>query len=1252
MTTRTRDGDSVGRLLRVLRDCELFHVIFQLFFTCCVFFIEAAIAYLDHVTIGIRSESMQNVDDVDERERVVEGRVLSLLDHKWIARLQAALTTVINAYNVQNEEEATEVKDTHRNVVCTMAGAAMMQSLRDCTASRTNCCIWGSQAEKLHVLLDWMMKRESGVASSTCDYARQLLLQWIQPAAEKQNQLAACLTLFELLQRRRRELQTFAGDSEISCLLGDRTGMYLDALCIIVDRGTIRVADSHNVKPSKLALVSLEALTLLCGDVAAQYMTSNTAAKRRLVDEGTMCRTVKCVRFILAVLRQWHLHSIRRKFLIYALQHLQSYVTPCSVILSSMKELGDENGHVTITNDLAALDVLCWHWETIVPLLCTRTDVSSQIRKTRPPEVLTSALEKWAFSTVQPKEMDGSNNTVINPEVIYAQLRYVCVLMDLLGGVKGCSKALDGVHEEIKARFLFFFIQGLSLATKNRAEDTVLLILKVMRAILLPSDVHVLNLLNSRDAEQELLSQLLHLHSNSYGISDTVSQGQADLEFFVADFIISRNLFITEFIWRVQDAWTQSNQCGHSCINWIIRLHNPSYTGIGGEILSQIKRISDVTQRRLHFFVNRKMLTSEVVSLVAHENGRIRRCAISCLSSLDIVSCIARLCTLDSNGTRTHLITSALGYLFTASTRHSFEVGVSWFIDACQFGSVQAPVLKPLASPHDWNDYVSQLEEDVQKIIADADERQEMQEKLFSLCFGPNGWSKHLQSAPTRSVVLQILLRKIFGSPRDAALLRMLREFVVCGWVDNEVFEMLGKQLVAQMMSLPRLSEDILNDSSFSAAKSLEGLLFSRLAPLLVLRMLPRHVLGAIHIKSLPCGREDLDHLNEYIKCQLQFVHSDSEAASKSSMGSTIQTLFHILGRSVVDPLEFKEVKMVATECLSKFPSPWVLPFVLSYLVAFLREATPHGEYGSSLIVEEESVPNSCGLVTAKLMVYYLNRMFSEDDHAYKDEETVSKALVVLIQIMEVRSVQDLRLASDNAALTDLQRGCIDCIALILVRLSANDSGPSGTKVPIVNASSLMNLLMGWIFDKVGTNSNIDRSTDPLILRVRELLDDRWSGSCHHKLSSQVRICFCNILLSAISRAENKVLASWKVQGLLLRIALATKSCSDDDVVAGGFQIMFSFLYKSSEHFAMEDSSDLQLARICFEATVARLETTGCEFIAMSGIRVAGALIGKFPGFIATLPPVDLQRLIDGYDMFGESYELTVDCMNEHIFEP
>ena len=111
------------------------------------------------------------------------------------------------------------------------------------------------------------------------------------------------------------------------------------------------------------------------------------------------------------------------------------------------------------------------------------------------------------------------------------------------------------------------------------------------------------------------------------------------------------------------------------------------------------------------------------------------------MPSLDIVSCIAGLCTPDFYGTKTHIITSALGYLFASSTQRSLEVGVSWFIDACQFGSIQVPVLKSPAASYAWNDYDSKLEEDAKGNIVDAGDRQEMQEKLFSLCFGPNGYA-------------------------------------------------------------------------------------------------------------------------------------------------------------------------------------------------------------------------------------------------------------------------------------------------------------------------------------------------------------------------------------------------------------------------------------------------------------------------------------------------------------------------------
>ncbi|KAF1777127.1 Armadillo-type fold [Phytophthora cactorum] len=517
---------------------------------------------------------------------------------------------------------------------------------------------------------------------------------------------------------------------------------------------------------------------------------------------------------------------------------------------------------------------------------------------------------------------------------------------------------------------------------------------------------------------------------------------------------------------------------------------------------------------------------------------------------------------------------------------------VSWFIAACQFGGIQAHLIssKVPASPREWSDYSRQLGGNVKERIAAGGKRKELQERLISFCFSPTGWSNYVRLTNARSEVLCILLRKIFGSPRCSVNLRQ-----VAGY---------GETNLLSYDEYTRLTEEVLDDNSPSAAKAMEGLLFSRLAPLLVLRMLPRGVFGSTRAKILSVD------------------DSDSEAISEVKMGVTSEVLFHCLARSVVDPLEFKEVKMLATECLSKFPPPLVLPFVFAYVVAFLREATLQGEQCSSLVVEEDSVPDSCGLVTAKLMVYYLNRIFSEDEHAYKDCDISSKALVLLVQVLAIES--------DDALVTDLQRGCIDCIALILSRLAANDSGQEAKKVPTASASSLMNMLITWIFGiQNGEDCIITQDVDGIDSRVQRLFERMWSQARYDQLPLQVRICCCNVLLSAISRSENSGLASWKAQGFISRIALATDSCSEESVVAGGLQIIFSFLHKASDFFSIEDNGDLQLVRMCFETTAARLESTRSESIAMNGLKVVGALIGKLPGFMETLSSEDLQQLID-----------------------
>lgn len=315
------------------------------------------------------------------------------------------------------------------------------------------------------------------------------------------------------------------------------------------------VADSLRVKHSKLALIAFETLVLLCGDVAAYYSSTTDAAKITLAGGQLMKYMVESAQFAVVELRQWHLHSTRRQFLGYALLNLQSYTEICKTLEANVTGL---------TSDaVAGLDVLCWHWCATASLLCTRSDVSSLIKKNQPHEVLARLLRRWTADALINKLDSGRRRMATNPELVYSQLRYVCLLMDAAGGIKACSKAFEGFPVDMKASFVFFFVYGLSVANKSGDEAALQLTLNVLRAVLLPSDP--LHLLSSRDEEQELLSQLLR-EVGSDSIARTVShhdsQAQTELELFVVDFIISRKLVITDLVMWMQDSHSKTIQVG------------------------------------------------------------------------------------------------------------------------------------------------------------------------------------------------------------------------------------------------------------------------------------------------------------------------------------------------------------------------------------------------------------------------------------------------------------------------------------------------------------------------------------------------------------------------------------------------------------------------------------------------------------------------------------------------------------------
>ncbi|KAL7693337.1 hypothetical protein Plhal304r1_c004g0016081 [Plasmopara halstedii] len=1201
MTTRTHDRGSAGQILRLVGDSTLIQI-------------EAAVAGVRRAKTGVRSSiplipvakkqlSQENgladcTDDADTQERADEGQLLSLMDHKRITRLQAGLDILSNAYDASDKTEALS----DHNLVYVVAGAAMKKSMQDCTASSRNCCIWGAHAGKYHVLLDWMMSRELVMNQKSlvsCDYVHQLLLEWIQPTAEKQDQLASCLTLFELLRRRRLRLMCQVERNEVLPLSDIRVDAYVDALHRIVHRGTSLSAGSHRIKLSKLGLIALETLGMLCGDVAMQHLIYCESAKvHTFVEYKLMHKIVKSMQFSLDILRRWHSHSIRRQFLRFALQHLQSYVLTCDIVFSSV-EWAD--GDCKIINNRVNLDVLCWHWVTTVPILCTRTHAISAKTKHRSFKVLTQILKLCNLSFIKSKDKSDQNDVSSNPEIVYSQSRHVCILLDSMGGLRGCLQAFENISQEAKADFVCFFVQILATATKDGNIATTQLSANVLRVLLLPDDV--LKIFSSKDDEQGFLSQLIRLNGDSLlarGESCSELEAQTELELFISDFIISRELFITELQWALDKIQTSSLTSTIS----LVRTFLYQLDGLAAQIPL--------------FRYWRKLLTQGILKLITHQKHKIYRLATSSLPTLDAVHCIAGLIAIGVYEADNRVISSSLEFLLKISTRSSLETTATWFIDACQYSNMEVHLgmYKALPSPHDWSEFAVHLFERYNNKTGACDEQNTVQHKLLSSCLRSPGWSHHVNLAHARHEILRVLVRKFLGSPRDHVILRMLREVIVCSWVSHEEFDVMATQICSHVANATRLTEELLNSDSSSATNAIKDLLFARLAPLLVLRMFPQTYYEANGLEEISCGREDLDHLNKYVEHHLQLDGRKLEAMS----GNTTKVLFHILARSIVDPLEFKEVKMLAIECLSTLPFSLVLPFVLSYVVAFLREIMPYYVQDNSLIVQEDSVPMSCGLVTAKLMVYYLNRVFSGGEVIYANCEATLRAIALFIQILAI--------PFDDLPLTDLKRGSIECMALILSSLAARSNGPHDSDACSGCASALLNLFVMWIFGHQSREEGLKISAANAInLRVINLLGKMWSDARRDQLPIQARVWCCDVLTSAISRSEHGVLASWKKHGLMTRIVLATQKCPEE-IAAGGFQIILSFMHKASNLFSTQDVGDISFALNCLEAAAVCLQSTRNEILARNGLKVVEVL-GKFRVLAEALQPRNIQLVVD-----------------------
>ncbi|KAF1332158.1 hypothetical protein FI667_g3786, partial [Globisporangium splendens] len=794
----------------------------------------------------------------------------------------------------------------------------------------------------------------------------------------------------------------------------------------------------------------------------------------QLVQQGSVAATV-------STLQRYHSHSSQKVLLVSALEQLKSYIDVYRVLVLSNDE----------ERAIDALEMLCWHWNATGMLLCTRSDAMLRTHKVKPIEAIKHTLE-------QQRPRGSTNKTqrlvVENTELLAAQLRRLCVLMSLTTGPAEFLQAVL-VDVEAKGNFLLYLLRGLETCIRRKDHlPLASLVVKLLKALLLDEAEHddkkKLHLVDSEEDHRALLSWLLRYYKRA--VDHNTPTTRDPVMCLVKDFIVEYAIL------------------NIGCCVFELRAHvgssDKSTVMVALSLMPAISdRLKAVSPNQVEMkTVWRRELSPAILDLLAVDDAFIRQQAFLCVPLLDLGYFTRAFTNFEAVGEYASSIGLAL--LFASAEGEALEEITSAFIDASRFDRTGSGLggqddAATVTSPRDLTQNQQSLPSDTMSNAAQA-----FQESVLSL--SSKGWIKHVTSTSKRIQIMHVVLRKMFGSPRDPFLLRFLRELVAAGWIDNDTFQSIVSILTQHMESQIRLTENLLEDQSAGAAAAVEALLFARLAPVLVLRVLPRSCFVEQFDGKLHCEVEDLQHVQEIVQ--------DSRGTASRNPG---YDLFHLLVLQVLDPLEFKEVKMLAVEILAKFAPARVAPFVFSQLLAFLREEAPlisATTFTESLYepaLKGMEIPGFCGITAAKLMMYYLNRVINEDLEVYADPNLVPVVVSIILQILSIPCVGETT-GAERSLLADLQMGCMDCIALLTLRNMAKTAQTKQGK----RGSSLMDLLLDWITfnDLTSDASSGAGSSDELVravhMRALLLVSSSFEGR-QSSLPPQVRICCCNIML-------------------------------------------------------------------------------------------------------------------------------------------
>ncbi|ORX60131.1 hypothetical protein BCR36DRAFT_401655 [Piromyces finnis] len=314
----------------------------------------------------------------------------------------------------------------------------------------------------------------------------------------------------------------------------------------------------------------------------------------------------------------------------------------------------------------------------------------------------------------------------------------------------------------------------------------------------------------------------------------------------------------------------------------------------------------------------------------------------------------------------------------------------------------------------------------------------EQQEKLIERQFYViKKWAKEL-STNSWIYIIEPLLKKVYASPEDQILVRFMStisEYLV----DESVVRIIFKNVTKLIIEQPKLNEELLNRNDEESVTIVKDILFLRISPLLILRVLPNKAYETL-IMTKNYDSEQIDK-NTDPNTRINRENKDEEndtVVEEISDEDIIYLLFKELVQRIEQIYEFDQVRKLSVEILASLP--------VQYIFSYLKYKFEKERRTKDLMQLKSYLYCICNVIIKHSLETLEAMKFIEF--------SFHMALEILIQFSKNLNVKD-------KAIQNIQMGCIECLSLIIcsfVRIIPGEEESQKVLIKEINTSNIIEI--------------------------------------------------------------------------------------------------------------------------------------------------------------------------------------------------